>query len=79
MTAVAASETRPRRPTHGWAIVARQELRDLWLGGRGLLLVLAFSALLSVIAEIATLGLLAAWWTYLLRHRAPANPKTDIT
>ena len=26
--------------SRGWAVVARQELRDLWLGGRGLLLVL---------------------------------------
>ena len=27
-------------------------------------------ALLSVLSEVATLGLLAAWWLYLLRHRA---------
>jgi ABC-2 type transport system permease protein len=42
----------PRRRTAGWAIVAEQELRDLWLGGRGLLLGLAFSALLSIIAYL---------------------------
>lgn len=36
-----------------WTIVAAQELRDLWLGGRGLLLALAFSALVSVIAYLA--------------------------
>jgi ABC-2 type transport system permease protein len=52
MTAVAASEARPQRRTQGWLIVAQQELRDLWLGGRGLLLVLAFSLLLSVIAYL---------------------------
>jgi ABC-2 type transport system permease protein len=34
------------------AVVLEQELRDLWLGGRGLLLGLAFSALLSVIAYL---------------------------
>jgi len=52
VSAVAASGARLRRRTHGWGIVGRQELRDLWLGGRGLLLVLAFSALLSVIAYL---------------------------
>jgi ABC-2 type transport system permease protein len=39
-------EVRPR----GWAVVLGQELRDLWLGGRGLVLSLAFSVLLSAIA-----------------------------
>ena len=33
-------------------VVTWQELRDLWLGGRGLLLTLAFSLLLSVIAYL---------------------------
>jgi ABC-2 type transport system permease protein len=42
----------PQRRTPGWAIVVEQELRDLWLGGRGLLLGLAFSVLLSVIAYL---------------------------
>jgi ABC-2 type transport system permease protein len=35
-----------------WGVVAWQEVRDLWLGGRGLLLTLAFSLLLSVIAYL---------------------------
>jgi ABC-2 type transport system permease protein len=35
------------------AIVARQELRDLWLAGRGLLLAFAFSVLLSAITYLA--------------------------
>jgi ABC-2 type transport system permease protein len=35
------------------AAVARQELRDLWVGGRGLPLALAFSLLLSVITYLA--------------------------
>jgi ABC-2 type transport system permease protein len=39
---------RPR----AWAVVAAQELRDLWLGGRGLLLSLAFSLLLSVLSYL---------------------------
>jgi ABC-2 type transport system permease protein len=34
-------------------VVARQELRDLWLGGRGLVLAFAFSILLSVITYLA--------------------------
>jgi ABC-2 type transport system permease protein len=33
-------------------VVARQELRDLWLGGRGLPLVFAFSVLVSVITYL---------------------------
>ena len=39
-------------PQRAWAIVGRQELRDLWLGGRGLWLSLTFSALLSVLAYL---------------------------
>jgi ABC-2 type transport system permease protein len=42
------STARPR----AWAVVAGQELRDLWLGGRGLLLSLAFSVLLSVLSYL---------------------------
>src|SRR5881409_2771138 len=42
------STARPR----AWAVVTGQELRDLWLGGRGLLLSLAFSALLSVLTYL---------------------------
>ena len=36
----------------GWAIVLAQELRDLWLGGRGLQLCFGFSVLLSIIAYL---------------------------
>jgi ABC-2 type transport system permease protein len=35
-----------------WVVVARQELRDLWLAGRGLPLMLAFTALLSVVTYL---------------------------
>jgi ABC-2 type transport system permease protein len=53
MTAgTAAAETSTERRAHGWAIVLAQELRDLWLGGRALVLSLAFSLLLSVIAYL---------------------------
>jgi ABC-2 type transport system permease protein len=51
MTEIAAPAL-PQRRTAGWAVVAEQELRDLWLGGRGLLLSVAFSALLSIIAYL---------------------------
>jgi ABC-2 type transport system permease protein len=40
-----------KRPS-AWTVVLEQELRDLWVGGRGLLLSLAFSLLLSVIAYL---------------------------
>ena len=45
----AAATTRPGR---SWGVVLEQELRDLWLGGRALLLSLAFSVLVSVIAYL---------------------------
>jgi ABC-2 type transport system permease protein len=38
--------------TPAWIVVTEQELRDLWLGGRGLVLSVAFSLLLSVIAYL---------------------------
>jgi ABC-2 type transport system permease protein len=38
--------------SRGWAVVAGQELRDLWLGGRALLLLLAFSVLVSAITYV---------------------------
>jgi ABC-2 type transport system permease protein len=38
--------------SRGWAVVGAQEVRDLWLGGRGLTLSLAFSLLLSVLAYL---------------------------
>lgn len=37
-------------PRHGWAVVAGQELRDLWLGTRGLMMILGYSAVLSVLS-----------------------------
>jgi ABC-2 type transport system permease protein len=45
-------ESRARTSSSGWSVVAAQELRDLWLGGRGLLLLLAFSVLVSVITYL---------------------------
>jgi ABC-2 type transport system permease protein len=41
-----------RRPAGGAAIVAAQELRGLWVGGRGLALTVAFSVLLSVLTYL---------------------------
>lgn len=43
-------ELTPQR--RSWTIVGDWELRDLWLGGRGLLLSLAFSVLLSVLTYL---------------------------
>jgi ABC-2 type transport system permease protein len=40
------------RSTPAWIVVTQQELRDLWLGGRALVLSFAFSLLLSVIAYL---------------------------
>jgi ABC-2 type transport system permease protein len=52
MAAVAeATRVQEQRP-RGWAVVLVQELRDLWLGGRGLTLSLGFSLLLSTIAYL---------------------------
>lgn len=46
MTSVVKSPVRAgRRP---WLIVADREIRDLWLGGRGLALLLAYAVVLSV-------------------------------
>jgi len=39
--------------TRGWTVVTGQELRDLWLGGRGLLLAFAFSVLVSVMTYLS--------------------------
>ena len=39
-------------PRRAWLSVARQELRDLWLGGRALGLLLAFSLLLSAMTYL---------------------------
>ena len=46
-----AAATPRARPA--WAVVTAQELRDLWLHGRGLPLALAFSVLLSVVTYLA--------------------------
>ena len=43
----------PKRRGRSWPVVTRQELRDLWIGGRGLVLTLAFSVLVSVIAYLS--------------------------
>jgi len=48
-----AVEHAPPRGAPGWWIVTMQELRDLWLGGRGVLLLLAFSVLVSVITYLS--------------------------
>ena len=50
--AQAASELSRRHKPHAWAVVLERELRDLWSGGRGLVLCFAFSLLLSVIAYL---------------------------
>jgi ABC-2 type transport system permease protein len=42
-----------RSSAPGWAVVLGQELRELWAGGRGLVLSLAFSVLLAVMAYLA--------------------------
>jgi len=42
----------PQQPRRAWAIVAGQEGRDLWIGGRGLPLALAFSVLLSILSYL---------------------------
>jgi ABC-2 type transport system permease protein len=53
MTAVPiAEQARPRRRAPGFVVVLGQELRDLWLGGRGLVLCFAFSILVSAIAYL---------------------------
>jgi ABC-2 type transport system permease protein len=50
MVADAHVEARDRTP--GWVLVGEQELRNLWIGGRGLALSFAFTILLSVIAYL---------------------------
>jgi ABC-2 type transport system permease protein len=51
MAAVEHAPSRSRAPA--WVVVLQQELRDLWVGGRGLPLALAFSVLLSAMAYLA--------------------------
>jgi ABC-2 type transport system permease protein len=40
------------RATPAWVVVLQQELRDVWLGGRGLVLSFAFSVLVGIIAYL---------------------------
>ena len=40
------------RPAGDWSIVARQELRDVWVTGRGLPLTVAFSVVMSAITYL---------------------------
>lgn len=52
--AAAAAEVPPaRRTAGGWSVVAAQECRDLWVGGRGPALLFAFSVLLSALTYLA--------------------------
>lgn len=44
---------RLERAAPGWRVIAEQEARDLWPGGRGPLLVFGFSILLSAITYLA--------------------------
>jgi ABC-2 type transport system permease protein len=53
----------------GWTVVVEQELRDLWLGGRGLLLSVAFSLLLSIIAYLVATNTALNF----LEHRESVN------
>jgi ABC-2 type transport system permease protein len=71
MAAVAETRTSRavRRPTSAWTVVLEQELRDLWIGGRGLVLSFAFSALLSVIAYLTATNTALNF----LEHRESVN------
>jgi ABC-2 type transport system permease protein len=51
-TAEATGATTQARGAAAWRVVLVQELRDLWLGGRGLVLCFSFSLLVSVIAYL---------------------------
>jgi ABC-2 type transport system permease protein len=46
-------DTPVRGRGHGWVVIAQQECRDLWVGGRGPMLAFAFSILLSCITYLA--------------------------
>jgi len=56
MAAVAEAVRAPERHVRGWVVVLGQELRDLWLGGRGLLLSLGFSLLLSTVTYLLAIN-----------------------
>jgi len=48
--------SRNRRTAAGWLVVAGQECRDLWLSGRGPLLLFVFSALLSTMTYVTSIN-----------------------
>lgn len=41
------------RPVTSWTVIARQELIDLWSGGKGLSILFGFTLLLSILAYLA--------------------------
>lgn len=51
---VSLEHAQPGTKSPRWTVTLEQELRDLWLGGRGLLLTFAFSVLVGVIAYLAS-------------------------
>src|ERR671925_418834 len=53
MAAVEVTAPARARGTRDWVVVATQELRDLWIGGRGMLLCFAFSLLLGALAYLS--------------------------
>lgn len=57
MTALSRAEVgvqaEARGTSRGWAVVASRELRDIWWSGRGPIIVLVFSLLLSVLTYLA--------------------------
>lgn len=48
-----ATSGRSRR-SRGWTVVARQELTELWLGGKGLTMVFGFSVLLAILSYLSS-------------------------
>lgn len=42
-----------RRPRRNWVVVTEEEVADLWLGGKGLSVLLGFSLLLAVLSYLA--------------------------
>lgn len=46
----------PPSGTPGWLVVSERECRDLWVGGRGPLLLLAYGLLLSVVTYLLATG-----------------------
>jgi ABC-2 type transport system permease protein len=67
---------RPAAPAaHGWLVVAREEMRNLWLEGRALVLLLGLSLLLSVLSFlVATNGELS-----LLSQEETVNLTIQVT